>query len=121
MFIEGAEAQKKVVRAAFKKWKDIGIGISFQEVSDIDEAMVRIGFDHNDGSWSYVGRTILTISKAERTMNFGWDLTNDYGMTTAIHEIGHTIGFEHEHQSPFTGIVWDTAAVYKEFSGPPNN
>ncbi len=55
-------------------------------------------------------------------MNFGWDLTADaYGFTTALHEIGHTIGFQHEHQSPFAGIVWDTDAVYKEFSGPPNS
>jgi hypothetical protein len=91
-------------------------------VDTIADSMVRIGFDLNDGSWSYVGREILNIPKTERTMNFGWDLTADsYGMTTAIHEIGHTIGFQHEHQSPFSGIVWNTAAVYKEFSGAPNN
>jgi hypothetical protein len=122
MFIEGAEPQKKVVRQAFQTWKDLGIGISFKEVKNVDDAMVRIGFDYNDGSWSYVGREILNIPKTERTMNFGWDLTADsYGMTTAIHEIGHTIGFQHEHQSPFSGIQWNTQAVYKEFSGPPNN
>ncbi|MDB5226223.1 MAG: hypothetical protein JWN78_416 [Bacteroidota bacterium] len=122
MFIEGPEPQKNVVRRAFKIWKDVGIGISFKEVSTVGESMVRIGFDFTDGSWSYVGRDILTIPKTDRTMNFGWDLTADsYGMTTAIHEIGHTIGFQHEHQSPFSGIVWDTKAVYKEFSGPPNS
>lgn len=122
MFIEGAEPQKKVVRKAFVTWKAVGIGISFKEVSNVDDAMVRIGFDLTDGSWSYVGREILTVPGAERTMNFGWDLTaSSYGMTTAIHEIGHTIGFQHEHQSPFSGIEWNTPAVYSEFSGPPNN
>ncbi len=121
-FIEGDEPQKEVVRHAFKLWKDIGIGISFKEVSIADEALVRIGFDFSDGSWSYVGRDILTISKSQRTMNFGWDLTADsYGLTTALHEIGHAIGFQHEHQSPFAGIVWNTQAVYEEFSGSPNN
>lgn len=122
MFLEGAEPQKNVVRRAFQVWKALGIGISFKEVASVEDAMVRIGFDHGDGSWSYVGRDILTIPRTERTMNFGWDLTVDsYGMTTAIHEIGHTIGFQHEHQSPFAGIEWNTRAVYAEFSGPPNN
>ena len=122
MFVEGEEPQKKVIRKAFQSWKDLGIGISFKEVSALDDSMVRIGFDHRDGSWSYVGRDVLSIPKTQRTMNFGWDLTTDsYGMTTALHEIGHTIGFQHEHQSPFSGIAWNTPAVYTEFSGPPNN
>jgi hypothetical protein len=121
-FLEGEEPQKKVVRKAFQTWKDLGIGLTFKEVASVQDAMVRIGFDHGDGSWSYVGRDILTIPRAQRTMNFGWDLTaNSYGMTTAVHEIGHTIGFEHEHQSPFSGIEWNKRAVYEEFSGPPNN
>jgi len=122
IFIEGDEPQKNVVRKSFQVWKDLGIGISFKEVSNIDDSMVRIGFDLTDGSWSYVGREILNIPKTQRTMNFGWDLTADsYGTTTAIHEIGHTIGFQHEHQSPFSGIEWNKQAVYTEFSGPPNN
>lgn len=121
MFIEGPEPQWVVVRQAFQQWKDLGIGLIFTETTNIEEAMVRIGFDLSLGSWSYVGRDILGISKPDRTMNFGWDLTADsYGMTTALHEIGHTIGYQHEHQSPFSGIVWDTDAVYNSFSGSPN-
>lgn len=120
-FMGGAEAQRKVVRDAFNQWKKLGIGISFKEVKKAEESIVRIGFDHTDGSWSYVGREVLDYP-GEKTMNFGWDLTRDaYGMTTAVHEIGHTIGFQHEHQSPFAGIEWNKPAVYAAFSGPPNN
>jgi hypothetical protein len=119
---KGTEADREVVRKAFKIWKALGIGLIFTEVKTADESMVRIGFDLSDGSWSYVGREILNHSKGEKTMNFGWHLSEDaYGMTTAIHEIGHTIGFEHEHQNPVAGIEWNKAAVYQEFSGPPNN
>lgn len=120
-FTEGDEAQRQVVRQAFEQWKDLGIGISFTEVTDRAASMCRIGFDLTAGSWSYVGRDNLTIALNETTMNFGWDLTaNAYGMTTALHEIGHLIGFQHEHQSPFSGIEWNVDAVYKEFSGYPN-
>lgn len=53
-------------------------------------------------------------------MNFGWDLTDEYGYDTALHEIGHTLGFPHEHQNPNAGIVWDEAAVLDYYRGSPN-
>ena len=119
----GAPAQQQAVRDAFATWKKLGIGLEFQEVANREEAEVRIGFDQSDGSWSYVGRDVIDIAKDpnDRTMNFGWDLTTPYGRDTALHEIGHTLGFPHEHQNPYSGIVWDEPAVYKAFRGPPNN
>ncbi|WP_283134250.1 matrixin family metalloprotease [Rhizohabitans arisaemae] len=117
----GAEAQRQVVRDAFQVWKDLGIGLEFREVSDRNQAEIRIGFMDFDGSWSYLGRGILQAGVNERTMNFGWDLTTPYGRTTALHEIGHTLGMPHEHQNPFTGIQWDEEAVYAHLGGPPNN
>jgi hypothetical protein len=121
-FIGGPESQRKVVRKAFQIWKETGIGLTFQEVTTKEEAMVRISFIQNNESWSYVGRDILQISKDKSTMNFGWPLDrNAYGMTTALHEIGHTLGFQHEHQNPNAGIQWDRKAVIAAFSGPPNH
>jgi hypothetical protein len=117
----GAAAQQSVVRWAFAQWKALGIGLEFKEVANREEAEIRIGFLSTDGSWSYIGTDVLAHGSAERTMNFGWDLTTPYGHTTALHEIGHTLGLPHEHQSPFSGIVWDEPAVYQAFSGPPNN
>src|SRR5680860_844700 len=119
-----SEAEKSVVREAFSRWKELGIGIEFKEVDDRDEAEIRIGFMRGDGAWSYVGRDIvdLGIGRDERTMNFGWDLTRDENeIDTAIHEIGHTLGFPHEHQNPNAGIVWDEEAVYASLAKPPNS
>lgn len=116
---KGNEAQKKTVRAAFAQWKALPIGLEFKEVDAADEAEIRIGFMRGDGSWSWVGREILNIGAAERTMNFGWDIADD--VDTALHEIGHTLGMHHEHQNPFAGIVWNEEAVYASLGGPPNH
>jgi len=117
-----SEAQKNVVREAFRKWKSLGIALEFMEVTKRAEADVRIAFDQADGSWSYIGTDVRTKRSDPRTMNFGWSLTQDpqEGMDTAIHEIGHTLGFPHEHQNPFAGIVWNEPAVYASLAAPPN-
>ena len=123
-FFDTAEEQKAVVRRAFDTWKGVGIGLAFEEVGSPDEAEVRIGFDRTDGSWSYVGRDIIDLVHGpdERTMNIGWDLTRDpREIDTAIHEIGHTLGFPHEHQNPNAGIVWNEEAVYAALAKPPNS
>jgi Astacin (Peptidase family M12A) len=116
---KGNDAQKKAVRDGFAKWKSLGIGLDFKEVSAPDEAEIRIGFMRGNGSWSWVGREILDIGTDARTMNFGWDIASD--IDTVLHEIGHTLGLHHEHQNPFAGIVWNEPLVYSNLAGPPNH
>lgn len=116
-FLGGPDSQKAAMRRAFDVWKNIGIGITFRETADADEATVRIAFA-NDGSWSYVGRDVREIQKPEPTMNIGWDISGD--LDTGVHEIGHTLGLQHEHQNPNAGIVWDEEAVYTALAAPPN-
>jgi hypothetical protein len=118
---QGSEGQKNVVRKAFQIWKDVGIGLEFKEVGSHTEAEIRIGFLQDGRSWSYLGRNILNRGINERTMNFGWDLTrSSTEVDTALHEIGHTLGFPHEHQNPNGGIVWDEERVYADLAQPPN-
>jgi hypothetical protein len=118
---KGDEAQKNSVKKAFSLWKSLGIGLEFEETNDKNDAQVRIGFLKGDGAWSYVGRDVIDIagSPDERSMNFGWDISND--LDTAAHEIGHTLGTPHEHQNPNAGIVWNEEAVYSALAQPPNS
>ncbi len=118
---KGNTAQKNSVKKAFDTWKSQGIGLAFEETNDKNEAQVRVGFLNNDGAWSYVGRDVIDYASSpdERTMNFGWDISND--PDTPVHEIGHTLGAPHEHQNPNAGIVWNEEAVYAALAQPPNN
>lgn len=115
------KTQAEAIRKAFAKWKAVGIGLEFKEVSQLSEAEVRIGYSVQDGSSaSQVGRDVLQVSQNEPTTVYGWDLTSQYGSGTALHELGHVLGMEHEHQNPFAGIKWHEDAVYRSLAAPPN-
>ncbi len=115
------KVQADAIRDAFAKWKSVGIGLEFQEVNQLSEAEVRIGYSKADGtSASAVGREVLNVPLNEPTTVYGWDLTTQYGRGTALHELGHVFGMEHEHQNPFAGIKWHEQAVYDALAQPPN-
>ena len=62
----------------------------------------------NDGYWSGLGTDVLRrdfFPAGQRTMNLGFTSDMTYLFNTALHEIGHSLGFPHEHQNPNAGAV----------------
>lgn len=66
------------------------------------------------GHWSMIGKGAMYKDKNQVTMNLQWDsnTTEFEYMRTALHEIGHAIGLEHEHMSPLIKIEWNKPFVY---------
>lgn len=112
-FLNGTDEQRNKVRNFAAEWSNI-CNIIFKYVTE-GESHVRISFDPNIGSWSYVGTDCLWVSADQPTMNFGW-----LDKAVVLHEFGHMLGLVHEHQNPEGGIQWNREQVIEDLSGYPN-
>ncbi len=118
-FLNGTAWQREKVKKYAVEWLDY-INLTFQFVPG-RFAKVRISFTPG-GSWSQVGIDALSIEH-QPTMNLGWitnEVTESDIRRTILHEFGHMIGLEHEHQSPLMEIPWDRKALFDWAKGPPN-
>lgn len=110
-FVSGTASQKDFVKKTCVQWsKFANVKFTFPAAGPYD---LRIGFNPNDGAWSYVGTDIKSITGA--TMNLGW-----LDVDVVLHEFGHSLGLLHEHQNPTSPIKWNEAAVIRDLSGSPN-
>ncbi|UVF18827.1 M12 family metallopeptidase [Microvirga terrae] len=109
-FFDGDQASQEQVVSLANHWTE-GTGISFdfgpqgsrrkcalEQPSDI-----RVSFN-GSGYWSYVGTKARFIPPAKQTLNLE-GMGNGRTLSleekgTVLHEFGHALGFEHEHQSP---------------------
>jgi len=83
------------------------LSLSYQYVSQPSQAHIRISFNPDDGSHSFVGIQNNMIPKNQPTMNFGW---LDVGCI--FHELCHMLGMVHEHQNPRDSpLKWNVPAL----------
>lgn len=136
-FINGTPELKQVVREVIAEWTTWGnVGFITDDNSNYtgDTADIKILFG-DGGHNSYVGIDswrpfIRNRGKDYPTMNLAFlnsQLRSSEGEVlpdvkgTILHEFGHALGLQHEHQNPAGGIQWNRDAVIKDLSGPPNN
>jgi hypothetical protein len=84
---------------------------------DFDDSVVgdiRISTlgDLND---SYLGTDALLVAADEPTLRLGVSPESPAFDSVVLHEFGHALGLEHEHQHPKANIPWDIPKVYEYF------
>ena len=86
---------------------------------------IRVSFDHTLGNWSYVGTDSTKISYDAPSMNIAYATSAPFASVdkarlkgVILHETGHALGLQHEHQSPESNCEAevDWPKIYSAFS-----
>lgn len=113
-------ADVRIIKDAFAQWLGLGDRLAFCETKDASSAHVRILIGKGKGSIAKVGTDALDITDGRKpTLVFSHSLTGPEGQWRALHEIGHVLGFEHEHQSERAALEWDIAALTDKLGNAP--
>jgi hypothetical protein len=98
-----------IVETASKWLKHAHLG--FELVDDNDErAEIRIDTQApEDVNYSYLGTQSIGLEGA--SMVLGVRLSSPLFEVIVLHEFGHALGMEHEHQHPQANIPWDLNAL----------
>lgn len=99
-------------------WNNILKEVNLQLITTDNKAEcnISVSFMEGEGHWSYVGNESTTFSRNSQSMNLD-PSTYNFNNTTALHEFGHAIGLEHDHQHPRRYLVFDEEKLEKDLKG----
>ena len=129
-FLDGDQFVRNKVMENAHLWEEFAnLELDFVESGP---AEIRISFNMDKGSWSFIGKDSARQSFVKRgnesifvrdasgaSMNFGWfnDKTSDQEFRrTTLHEFGHALGLLHEHQNKNRNIQFNDEAAYAYFA-----
>ena len=117
-FVSGSAANKKIAQKAFCDWSQYA-NINFVFVESGED--YRVGIDEPSGSytsgWSYIGTDCKYQTAQSISISLTWakSVPESNKDRNALHEIGHSLGFLHEHQ--VYPINWNRTEVDKYYHG----
>ncbi|MNF65366.1 Astacin (Peptidase family M12A) [compost metagenome] len=109
------------IKNAINQWAPyVNLNFEFMELSDNNELYegdIRIDVSpfHNHLASSDLGTDALLTPADETTMKLGTNHTSAGYAAIVMHEFGHALGLEHEHQHPDANIPWDRDKTYLWF------
>jgi hypothetical protein len=133
-FFGGTNELRARIAIAAKQWeKSTRVKLDFGNLSNPrlceqnnQTNHIRVGFAYK-GYWSLVGQKSVDLARQfEQSLNLeGFDASppKDPEFTRLVlHEFGHALGLEHEHQNPWSGCEkeYDWPRVEAYLAGPPN-
>jgi hypothetical protein len=133
-FFDGSAQLRERIATVAKGWlrNPVGIKLDFGTGAGLrscgtSQDHIRIGFQYA-GYWSLVGQdSYASARQNEQSMNFqgflqGTPQEREFNRVV-LHEFGHALGFEHEHQHPWSRCKdeFDWPAINRYLQGPPNN
>lgn len=115
-FLDGTPTLQAEVLKHARAWCEHA-AIDFDQC-DAYDAQIRVAFAPGRGNWSYIGTDAVhpEIGFAQPSMNLV-----DIDPGTVLHEFGHALGLEHEHQHPDTLLQFNRQQILAEMTQPPNN
>lgn len=124
-FLNGRKTEQRVIRDCVEPtYNKIPMAIRFEflEAHDCGPSDIRMDLVSSE-SWSMLGRGAEKYSKENKaTMYLNLRGTVPDGMSreemqrsTILHEFGHALGMEHEHQRPDSGIIWNDAELLEQY------